>query len=292
MTNVRSNRSFTAKTTQNIYYIRIYPSAGITSTTGAGENYYYGDVVNISLAYSLGYKFDAWYSDSSHTDVYKTQKSFSIVIDDSLNLYPNVIETDHYVVTVLAGDGVSEVFGGGSIPVGDETTINCTLEGEDYIFSHWSSDNSVFTTDQQYTFMPTDDITLIAEVKKCLLNVLPLNYISGTSGSGSHPVGRVVTLSATLDTSSEYFVDFDGWYMCAGGEIYGEKLSNNIVFDFKVPDMVFAQVGAVGRKIADPFVYINHEAEWLEYIPYVFINHEWKKAWQYTNKDDEWMIAL
>lgn len=309
VSNVRSNRSFTAKTIQNTYKIIIDPTywpPGITSVSGAGTNYHYSDTVTVAVNYELGYKFDGWYKDIPHTDKFKSKKSFVIAIDGEFEsmsteeqtavfafyLYPNVIAVTEYIVTVLAGDGVDSVSGGGAIPVGETTTINCVLEGEDFIFDEWEVDESQFTTEQEYTFMPTDDITIIAQVKKCMLNVIPIRYVTATSGGGIHPIGRTVTLSATLATSEEEFIDFDGWYLCSGGEPYGDKLSNKITFDYKVPNEVFWQVGAVGRVVPYPFVYIYKDGEWLEWIPYVFKDHEWKQAWQYTNKNDNWMISV
>lgn len=210
-----------------------------TAANGSGTNYNSGGNYTANTAVTLyaqwsktvstasvtlpnptrtGYTFNGWYNASS---------GGSKIADGGASYTPTAAITlyahwtaNNYTLTVIAGDYISSVSGGGSKACDSSVTVTAVLgsaTGYTYSFDGWYNGNTRVSTSLSYTFnMGAANITLTAKGKRSInsytVSLTKGNYISSVSGGGSKEYNSSVTVTAVLDSLTGYTYSFDGWY--------------------------------------------------------------------------------
>lgn len=109
-----------------------------------------------------------------------------------------------YVVTPVAGTGISSVSGGGQVLSGDPSTVACEVS-EGYIFSHWQDEeDNVVSYAQRYTIQAVRrNMTLTAvtveDTRTFSVTIIRSSGITAVVGEGNYRIGEVVSISCTME---------------------------------------------------------------------------------------------
>ena len=164
--------------------------------TGVSNPYNCGDVATLTAVPAENYSFDGWYSAGA---LISSDATYTFTVNDNIWLMAQFsIES----VTITASADPEEygvVSGAGSYIVG--STVNMiAYPFPGYYFINWTENGAEISTDDTYTFIATQDRTLVAHFAMdsytVTVNVDPAD--GGTvTGAGTYIYNDMVTLTAT-----------------------------------------------------------------------------------------------
>ena len=165
---------------------------GTVTLSGTGT-YHDGDQLTLTATANTGYTFLLW-SDG----VFANPRTLTLTHDTTLVAYFDPLSNETRYIATTCDPAQGEVTGGGEYYLHTEATLTA-VPAAGYQFVRWSDG----TTDNPYTFVVTDDVTLTAEFAQ-------------TTG-----VQDVATDSATSTDLTPYKVFRDGQvYILRGGKTY------------------------------------------------------------------------
>ncbi|MCJ7553083.1 MAG: ice-binding family protein [Ignavibacteriaceae bacterium] len=174
------------------------PVAG--GTTSGGGTFNSGSSVTVTATPNSGYTFTNWTEGGIELT---TNANYQFTIVGNRALVANFeVGTTTYTVTLssnpTAGGTTS---GGGTFNSGSSVTVTATANSG-YTFTNWIEDGTEVSTDSSYTFIITEDRTLVANFVVPVLTytvTLSSNPVAGgtTSGGGTFNSGSSVTVTAT-----------------------------------------------------------------------------------------------
>ena len=139
----------------------------------------------------------------------------------------SVAQNTPFVIDATANPAEGgEVSGGGNYQQGDECTLTATAN-DSYTFSNWTENDSVVSTDANYTFTVISDRTLVANftLQSYIIDVLSSPSSGGNvSGNGSYNYGQ----SCTISTSANIGYTFSNWTE------NNEVVSTDAIYTFSV----------------------------------------------------------
>ena len=155
----------TAKAGNGLYTLTVTGDGGIAEVRGGGA-YRAGDMVTVEATTLLGYTFRQWASSDPSVLPGINLKTYTFQMP-AQNIHLNAVSYNKPKVTVVAGNGVLSVSGGGNYEIGQTVTVSAQLE-PGYTFVAWTADVAGFGSPAQtYTFkMPEKPITLTATAVK------------------------------------------------------------------------------------------------------------------------------
>ena len=160
---VTGNASFVANFTQQTQSYTITATANPTNggtVSGAGT-YISGSTATLTATANSGYMFTNWTKNGS---VVSTNATYSFTVTGNASYVANfsVIPSQPFTVTVVANnDNYGTVSGGGQYYYGTSCTVTAT-PADGYMFTSWTQDGNVISSDAQYTFTVTSDVDLMA----------------------------------------------------------------------------------------------------------------------------------
>ena len=179
---VNGNASYVAYFTQQTTSYTITATANPTNggtVTGAGT-YTSGSTATLTATANNGYVFTSWTRNGS---VVSTNASYSFTVTGNESYVANfsTIPSDPFTVTVVANnDNFGTVSGGGEYYYGTSCTVTAT-PADGYMFTNWTSNGNVVSSDAQYTFTVTSNVDLVANFSEGVM------IGSGTSTSDFLP---------------------------------------------------------------------------------------------------------
>ena len=132
--------------------------------TGAGMHPA-GDTITLEAEAYLGYRFAHW--QDGNTDNPRT------IIVTGPAIYIATFTQNNYVITTnISPIGAGTVTGGGTYHYEDQATLTA-MANENYIFTNWTEDDDVVSTNVTYTFTVTGDRILVANFEEisCIENI-------------------------------------------------------------------------------------------------------------------------
>ncbi len=203
---VTSNRTLVANFTAQTYTITTTTNpAGIGSVTGGGT-FNYGATCTLRAYSATGYSFVNW---TKNGTVVSTSSTFSFTVTASGDYVANYnINTYDVTVSASPANGGS-VSGGGTYNYGTSCTLTAT-PAEGYVFSKWTRNGYMMSTNPTYTFTVTGSDSYVAVFTDGTyeIAVTASPSIGGTvTGTGTYGYGVSCTLTAFPNTD---FV-FDNW---------------------------------------------------------------------------------
>ena len=127
-----------------------------------GDSYFEGTECTLTATANEGYTFSNWTENDS---VVSTDANYTFIVNADRILVAN-FTLQNFTVDVSANPSIGgSVSGGDSYNYGQICTVSATAN-TGYIFSNWTENDSVVSTDASYSFTVASDRTLIANFEQ------------------------------------------------------------------------------------------------------------------------------
>ena len=157
---VTAARTLEARFTQDTYSVSVSanPAAGGT-VNGGGNTFTYGASCTVTAAANPGYTFTGWFEDNTRVS---TSTSYTFTVTAAHTLEARFTQ-DTYSVSVSASPAAGGTVSGGgnTFTYGASCTVTATAN-PGYTFGGWYEDNSLVSSNANYTFTVTAAHTLEA----------------------------------------------------------------------------------------------------------------------------------
>ena len=200
------------------------PAAGGTVTGGGTYNAH--TLCTLTATANSGYTFDNWTRNGS---VASTEPTYSFyVTENSTCVAYFTQQVTSYTITATANPtNGGTVTGAGSYPSGSTATLKA-IANTGYIFTNWTKDGSVVSTDATYSFTVSENASYVANftvAPQYAITVTANPTEGGTvTGAGNYYQGTSVTLTATANTG----------YAFVNWTKNGAQVSTNPTYTFTV----------------------------------------------------------
>ena len=200
------------------------PTAGGT-VTGAGT-YTAHSLCTLTATANTGYTFNNWTRNGS---VASTDPTYSFyVTENSTCVAYFTQQITSYTITATANPtNGGTVTGAGSYPSGSTATLKA-IANTGFIFTNWTRDGSVVSTDATYSFTVSENASYVANftaAPQYAITVTANPTEGGTvTGAGNYYQGSSVTLTATANTG----------YAFVNWTKNGAQVSTNPTYTFTV----------------------------------------------------------
>ena len=170
------------------------------SITGTGS-YDYGETATLTAIANEGYTFTNW---TENGTVVSNSESYSFAVTGSRTLMANFTLNSYFIAVAANPSNGGTVTGSGTYNHG--TTANLTATASDnYVFSNWTENGNVVSTDANYSFTVTGTQSLVANFTSTLASYTVIASANPTgggtvSGMGTYEEGATCTLTATANT--------------------------------------------------------------------------------------------
>jgi len=151
-----NQRSFTTELPSYTVTVSSNPTNGGTVT--GGSTYVQGQSCSVQAVANTGYTFFNWTENDS---VVSTEANYTFIVNADRNLVAN-FTLQSFTIDVSANPSQGgSVSGGDNYNYGQSCTVSATAN-MGYNFSNWTENDSVVSTDTDYTFIVDTDRTLVA----------------------------------------------------------------------------------------------------------------------------------
>ena len=207
---VNSNRNLVANFTYVPQEFNITVSANPNEggSVSGGGTYQEGQSCTVTATPNAHYDFINWTENGHEVSANAT---YTFTANGNRNLVANFTYVpQEFTISVSANPTEGgTVTGGGTYQEGERCTVTAT-PSRGYLFTHWTENDEVVSTDESYSFTVTDNRTLIAnfelQIIKITASVDPVEGASLT-GDGFYTYGEEVTL--TVISNEDYA--FQNW---------------------------------------------------------------------------------
>ncbi len=169
---------------------------------GAGT-YNHGEEVTLTATANEGYKFINW---TENGEVVSEEAEYSFEITKDRNLVANFELLSYNVTASVNPENAGVVSGAGTYNHGEDVTLTATAN-EGHKFVNWTENDVIVSTENEYSFIVTKDINLVANFEKttCNVTVVVNPEEAGTvTGAGTYIKNMSVTLVATANTGYKF----------------------------------------------------------------------------------------
>ena len=209
------------------YTVNVSANPNIGGTVTGGGTYNQGQLCTVTATANAGYTFTNW---TENGNVVSTNASYTFTVNANRNLVANfTAQSQQYTINVSANpNNGGNVSGGGTYYEGESCTVRATAN-TGYIFTNWTENGNVVSTQSRYTFTVTGNRTLVANFQAQGFTITatadPVN--GGTvTGGGTYTNGQSCTLTATPATG----YNFVNWTK------NGQQVSTNATYTFTVTE--------------------------------------------------------
>ena len=194
--------------------------SGTGTASGAGQ-YYYNTSCTLTATPATGYQFDSWTINGS---IVSSNNPYTFTVTEG-NTYIANFEPIQYTVTgSVTPSGGGTISGAGSYNYGTTCTLTASTN-TGYTFTRWTIGGVEVSTSTTYSFMVSDNVTVVAEFTPIQYTITATSAGNGSvSGGGSYAYGTTCTLTATPNTG----YSFDDW------KVSGAFVSSNNPYSFTV----------------------------------------------------------
>jgi len=220
---VSETASFTFNVTEDVNYTANFIAVYVITvnhteggTADGGGTYHEGETAHLSASADEGYIFVNWTKDGQEVS---TLSSFDITVTESATYTANFIARYRIIVTSTEG---GTAIGGGYYNAGQTATLRA-FATEGYIFSSWTKDDTMVSTEEEYTITVTENATYTANFTAQHTITVEANEGGTAEGGGIVLDGDEVTIIATPDDDHL----FDNW--TKNGEIVSTEASYTFV---------------------------------------------------------------
>ena len=190
---VNGNRTLVAHFVQQ-YTINVSSSPANGGTVSGGGQYQQGQQCTVSAMANTGYIFTKW---TENGNVVSSSANYTFTVDGNRTLVAHFAQL--YTISVSASPTQGGmVSGGGQYQYGQQCTVHATAS-DDYVFTNWTENGNVVSTEAHFTFTVTGNRTLVAHFNRVYtIKVLADPEEGGeVSGNGTYQHGQSCTVIAT-----------------------------------------------------------------------------------------------
>ena len=190
---------------QPVYSINVLSIPAEGGEVEGGGTYYYGETVTLTATPFEGFVFWGWMEDG---EVVSTDATYTFTVTCDRNLAANFIQAYDIVIISNPEEG-GEVEGDGTYYFGETASLTA-IAFEGYTFVNWTENGEEVSNDANYSFVVTDDRTLVANFSHNSHNISASAYPAEEGmvyGDGVYYYGEECTLTAI---ANEGFV-FINW---------------------------------------------------------------------------------
>ncbi len=195
---VNTNRNlvanFTAQSQQYTINVSANPNNG--GTVSGGGTYYEGESCTVRASANTGYTFTNW---TENGNVVSTNSRYTFTVTGNRNLVAQ-FQPQYYTIGTSANPANGgTITGGGTFQYGESCTVGAG-PSDGYTFINWTSNGSIVSTEQFYTFTVTCSLDLVAnfQIQTFTISLLANPANAGTvSGDGTYNYGASCTVTAT-----------------------------------------------------------------------------------------------
>ncbi len=144
---------------------------GSGMVTGMGI-YQNGNSCTLTATSNSGFTFMGWYKDPMGALLLSRQPEYTFTVTGDRHLYAHFILANYTVMTSCSPTAGGNVAGGGTYMAGSTVTLTATAN-TGYVFSCWTEDGQVVSTQPTYSFTALSDRNLVA-------NFVNLSFSLGT----------------------------------------------------------------------------------------------------------------
>ena len=136
-----------------------FPAGGGT-TTGDGL-YSLGDSCTVTATPNPGFAFLGWFNNFMGTILYSRQPEYTFTVTQNRHLCAKFVLANYNITTSCSPNNGGTVAGGGSYMAGANVTLTAT-PNSGYMFSCWTENGEVVSTQSTYSFQALSDRHLVA----------------------------------------------------------------------------------------------------------------------------------
>ncbi|MCM1498892.1 MAG: InlB B-repeat-containing protein [Clostridium sp.] len=213
------------------YEIEVIASPADGGTVSGGGTAKDGDSFTVSAQNNSGYIFSGW-TENGQVVSTDAEYTFTASADRILTAcFKKIIpENISYEIAVIASpaDG-GTVSGGGTAKDGDSFTVSAQ-NNSGYIFSGWTENGQVVSTDAEYTFTASADRILTA----CFKKIIPENISYEIAVIASPADGGTVSADGTVKEGDSFTVSAqnNSGYVFSGWTENGQVVSTDAKYTF------------------------------------------------------------
>ncbi len=179
-----------------------YPTNG--GTTSGDGTFYNGQSCTVTATPATGYQFVNW-TDEDGNQV-STSASYTFTVNGNISLTANFELKQYDVTTASNPTNGGTTTGDGTFTYGQSCTVTAT-PATGYQFVKWTKNGSQVSTNAEYTFEVTENVSLVANFQPIQYEVTatanPTN--GGTiTGDGTFDYGQNCTVTATPATGYQF----------------------------------------------------------------------------------------
>lgn len=229
---VNGNRTLKANFTAqlpNEYTISLSANPNNGGSVSGGGTYHEGESCTVSATSNENYTFTNWTENGEEVSS-DTNYTFTVNGNRTLVAHFELLPPNSYAINVSAepSNGGS-VSGGGTFEEGQSCTVRATAN-DSYIFSNWTENGNVVSTNASYSFTVNSNRTLVAHfsaigTSNYTVNVSASPSDGGTvTGGGTYEQGQSCTVRAIANSG----------YTFANWTENGNEVSTNANYSFTV----------------------------------------------------------
>jgi YD repeat-containing protein len=198
---VTESGNYVANFSQNSYTISASASPSNGGMVSGGGSYNHGSSCTLTASPNTGYTFTNWTKDGQQVS---TSAIYSFTVTESGNYVANFSQNSYTISASASPSNGGTVSGGGSYNHGSSCTLTATAN-TGYTFTNWTENGTQVSASTDYSFIVTENRTLVANFEEILPNTYVITASAnpsegGTvSGSGSYTEGGTCILTATAN---------------------------------------------------------------------------------------------
>ena len=159
---VNTDRTLVANFTLQSFTVAVSASPSDGGSVSGSGSYNYGQNCTVSATANDGYFFSNW---TENNEVVSTDVTYTFNVNSDRTLAANFALQSFIVDVSASPSNGGSVSGGGSYINGQSCTISA-LANPGYIFSNWTENGSVVSTNATYTFTVNADRILVANFSR------------------------------------------------------------------------------------------------------------------------------
>lgn len=207
------------------FTITVSANPTIGGTVTGGGNYQQNASCTVRATANNGYTFSNW---TENGNVVSTQAIYTFTVTSNRNLVANftAVPQNHTIAVSANPTQGGTVTGGGTYPAGQSCTVAATANNG-YVFSNWTENGNVVSTNASYTFTVNGNRTLVANFtqQNYTISVSANPNNGGTvTGGGAFHYGDNCTVIATPAAGYTFLRWTEN----------GNQVSNNATYTFTV----------------------------------------------------------
>lgn len=214
---VDGDHTLVANFSANSYLVKATPSPTSGGDTSGSGSYTYGQSCTVHATANTDYTFSKWTENGSQVS---TSANYTFTVTGDRDLVAVFIHNGYTVNVSADPTSGGTVTGGGTFSQGDNCTVEAT-HNEGYIFTNWTENGTVVSTNANYSFTVTGNRTLVANFSLTKVTLKVELDPSGQSGLdvtvqgqsssflGEHQIDYGTGLKLVAHPSSSY--SFNHW---------------------------------------------------------------------------------